>query len=138
MKRKLLLVCMAMLTLLFCDCDKDDGDWSPIKLTKNPLEVPAEGGTVQTSVKNYSSLWLIGLMRDGKRINIESANEQGQRDIFNIKSEYLTAHSEGQRVTITVAPSSDGQAHIYVIEVENGDAFSSITVNQLPIGGRSS
>jgi hypothetical protein len=131
MKKIILLACLSMLTLSACDISEPDGKWSPIKLTKNPLEVPAEGGTVKTSVKNYSSLWLIGLMRDGKRISVEGTNDQGQRDIFNIKSEYLSAHSEGQNVTITVAPSSDDMAHKYVIEVEYGDAFSTITVNQL-------
>ena len=131
MKKLLFMACLAMLTLSACDKEEPDGEWPPIILSENPLEVPAEGGTVKTSVRNYASLWLIGAYRDGKRLPVQMGDEEGTPDPYNIKSEYITAHSEGKNVTITVVPSEDGKAHVYHIEIEHGDSFGTITINQL-------
>ncbi|MBQ7179873.1 MAG: hypothetical protein IJR87_01115 [Bacteroidaceae bacterium] len=131
MKKMLFVACMLMIAL--AACDKPDGDWDPIKFTKNPLEVPAQGGTVQTQVRNYSSLWLLGVSRDGKEIPVEMPIDEAmkmERDMFNLKTAYITVHSQGQTVTITVEPSLDGKAHQFLIHVEYGDAFAYLTVKQ--------
>ena len=134
MKKILFMACLAMLAL--SACSEKDGDWDPIKLTKNPLEVPAKGGTVQTSVKNYKGLWLLGVSRDGKALPTQLDPDAVVGDMYHLNSEYLTAHSDGQTVTVNVAPSEDGLAHKFVINVEYGDAFGSITVYQLSAPGR--
>ena len=121
--KKLLIMIVACITVLTA-CNRKDGDWPPIKLSHSTLTVPLEGGTVQTMVINYSELWLIGLTRDSKRV-VERVD-----DWRILESPYLTAKSEGQLVIITVAPSNDGKNHTYVIDVENGDAFSEITIEQ--------
>ena len=134
MKKMLFAACLVLMALAACDKEERDGDWSPIKFTKNPLEVPAEGGTVQTLVRNYPEVWLLSVWRDGERMPVEMPDEETEaHDMFRLKTKHITVLSEKQSVTVIVEPSGDGKPHKFDIEVEYGDAFSTLVAEKFEI-----
>jgi len=59
LKKKTAISLIALLaTTISCTKESKDGDWEQMKLSKNEIVIPAEGGTDSIKVKNYSSWWI--------------------------------------------------------------------------------
>lgn len=136
MKKKMLLAMLLFLPLLMSSCSKEDGDWDPMKWktevktsSDGYINVPPEGGTLTFWCVNYGSFWLCNVIEseDGKT-DKTSFEGTGNRD--SIKSNWMTATSEGNKLTITVEPTTSDGNRFMELDVENGDIFDQFKIKQ--------
>ena len=141
MKQSKLIVTILLstITIIFSSCTitKDDGDWDPMKLTKQEITFNANGGVDSIRVKNYSVMWMSRVYEG------ESNNPTKEYRIIN------TAYQDAQvlngdwfQASADIMPNKQNWAYIYVnkntsgkdrqltITLTCGDIFNNISVKQ--------
>lgn len=136
MKKKLLLVMVLALPLFMASCSKDDGDWEPMKWKTEAkassdgyIHMPPEGGTLVFWCVNYNSIWLCD-MTESVAGGTDKNTFRGTGKLDSIKSNWMTAKSEGNKLTITVEPTTSDGNRFMEMTVENGDAFDQFKIKQ--------
>lgn len=130
---KKLFAFVLLSTSILCSCQKfsylGDGDWAPIKLSQSEVFFDADGGSCTVESINYGCWWINGIRITGTETYYFA--DPGE------KYTYLTASGDGisakiginkNTVVITVNPSTE--KHDWSVEMEAGDAFTSIRVKQ--------
>lgn len=118
--------------------EKEDpiGKWPPIKLTVNGAEynsityaVPAEGGEYKLYSSNYGSLWLNSVKENDDVVWYSTAEDFSK---VNVSGEWYTLNydSDGNIVVNINAAKADNKERTIYLELECGDAFSSIQFKQ--------
>ena len=124
--KKFTVICLAILAACCHSCTPKDGDWDPIRLSKSEISFGTEGGTCTVEAKNYKSWWINDIRVTGT--NTYYFPEPG--DNRKVAGEGISAMigTEENTVVITVSPSPD--RHDWTVEMEAGDAFTSIRIRQ--------
>ena len=106
MKRRLWLLLLLVIPLFISSCSKEDGDWDPMKW--------------QTEVKKSS---------DG---NIHVSPNGGTFVFYckNYSSFWLTAKCEGNKLTVTIEPTTSNGFRFIKLEIEAGDVFDEFNFRQ--------
>ena len=104
------------------------GAWTPIRLSRDEVSFGAEGGTAVVSCLNYSRWWLDDAQVAGTETFYHATS--GDNNTYEtLKAEGISARIvNGNQVEITVAPASKPQT--WILHLQSGDAFTSITVKQ--------
>lgn len=140
-------IAFILLTLLLSSCVIErfspDGQWEPIKLNKKELSFSAQGGVDTVIALNYNSWWITGAHEGTKHV-------QGELVYINyVEPESTSGHmvlndtidggwyhavvpdkSRSNRLIIKVDPNTSIIARKATIEMECGDAFTSIQITQ--------
>ncbi len=136
MKKRALLIALIVLPFLMTSCSKEDGDWDPMKWITDVktssdgyIHLPSEGGTLTFWCVNYSSVWLINISEsEAEETGKKSFDGDGKKD--SIQSNWMTAKSEGNVLTITVLPTTSDDNRFMELTVENGDVFDQFKIKQ--------
>ena len=118
-----------------------DGNWLPIQLDKDELHFSAEGGADTITSLHYSHWWICygyddARMVDGKTVykNFVYANNNlgGQYLSFLDGGWYVAVISNEckDQLVITVMKNTTGEPRKATIEMEAGDAFTSVMIIQ--------
>ena len=121
-----------------------DGRWPAILLDRPEVNLPSEGGTIVVSMLNYKSWWINGGYsaepdEEGVWQPVEdyiyatsSDGEQTTYDILEGNWFHAVVPNKGlsHQVRITVDQNYLAKPRHAIIEMEAGDAFTSIKVNQ--------
>lgn len=139
---------MAALIMAGTSCDKveygKDGDWDPIKLDKPEVHFTADGGEETVTAKNYSRWWFIGGYEDTQYVDgrweyvnyVYAGSTDGQEaytyDILDGGWYHASVPNKGRsnQLIITVDPNPTARPRHATIEMEAGDAFTSVKVYQ--------
>lgn len=139
MKKKLLLVMVLALPLFMASCSKDDGDWEPMKWKTEAkaskdgyLQVSPEGGSLTFWCTNYSSIWLNRITETDATGENRVTRDEKTRDgnVESMQSNWMTVKSEGNKLTITVSPTTSDSNRFMEVDVQNGDAFDTFKIKQ--------
>mgnify|MGYP006962967029 CR=1 FL=1 len=136
MKKKFVLVMLLALPLFMASCSKDDGDWdrmkwkTEVKTSKDGyINVPPEGVTLTFWCVNYNSIWLCDIT-ESVAGDTDKNTFRGTGNLYSIKSNWMTAKSEGNKLTITIEPTTSDGNRFMEMTVENGDAFDTFKIKQ--------
>lgn len=140
LKNKLLIAISLLCSIVFTGCEQNeaDGDWDPIKITVNGNEcksiykVPADGGEFKVYSKNYGSLWLNDVKENGVVVWPEDRSDWSDYMNIHLTTDwYEVQYDEAGNIVVDIQPKGkDAQSRSLRFEVESGDAFSSITLQQ--------
>jgi len=137
-----------LLTLLLSSCVIErfspDGQWEPIKLNKKELSFSAQGGVDTVIALNYNQWWITGAHEGMKHVQgelvylnyVEPESTGGRYTTFNDTIDGGWYHavvpdrSRSNRLIIKVDPNTSIIARKATIEMESGDAFTSIQITQ--------
>ncbi len=138
MKKKLLMA--TLLGLLFlASCSKDDGDGDPmkwkteVKTSKDGyINVSPDGGTLTFWCVNYGSVWLNSITETSTNgENHVTRNENTKEgNVESMQSNWIKVKSEGNKLTITVSPTTSDGNRFMDVDVQNGDAFDTFKIKQ--------
>lgn len=123
------LMFLAALSLVSCTKDKLVGDWekmvwkadSPVQATNGIYNVSANGATLVFSCLNYSSPWFANAIENGKHINTEFNNFQGEN---------FEATIQGNKLSVTFKANTDTSVRETSISVTAGDIFYTFRFKQ--------
>ncbi|MBR3568386.1 MAG: BACON domain-containing protein [Salinivirgaceae bacterium] len=122
MKKKIAISLIALFaTAISCTKESKDGDWDPMKLSKNEIVFPAEGGTDSIKVKNYSSWW------------ISSVFVNNSDDFRSTKADWMEVvvpNDKRNWVFVTVSENTTDSIRQAYLEMTAGDIFKSIPITQ--------
>lgn len=139
LKNKLLIAISLLCSIVFtgCELNEADGDWDPIKITVNGHEcksiykVPTDGGVFKINSKNYGSLWLNDVKENGEIIWPKNSDWSDYMNIHLTTDWYEVQYDEAGNIVVAIQPKGkDAQSRNLRFDVECGDAFSSITLQQ--------
>lgn len=138
MKRRLWLLLLLVIPLFISSCSKEDGDWDPMKWqtevkksSDGNIHVSPNGGTFVFYCKNYSSFWLTEVTESepgGTEKHFYA--EYNDRENFSIKSDWLTAKCEGNKLTVNIEPTTSNGFRFIKLEIEAGDVFDEFNFRQ--------
>lgn len=123
------LMFLSALSLVSCTKDKLVGDWekmvwkadSPVQITNGIYNVSANGATLVFSCSNYSSPWFADAIENGKHINTEFKNFQGEN---------FEATIQGNKLSVTFKANTDTSVRETSISVTAGDIFYTFRFKQ--------
>ena len=133
------------LPLFMASCSKNDGDWEPMKWKTEAkaskdgyLQVSPEGGTLTFWCTNYSSIWLNRITETDATGENHVTRDEKTRDgnVESMQSNWMTVKSEGNKLTITVSPTTSDSNRFMEVDVQNGDAFDTFKIKQSGSKGR--
>lgn len=125
MKKLIALSLIALsVTTTSCVCKTDDGDWDPMKLSKNEIVFPAEGGTDSIKVTNYSSWW-ISSVQIGKNYYCDDSHST-KADWMEI----VVPNDKRNWVYVTVGENTTDSLRKANLVMTAGDIFKSIPITQ--------
>lgn len=143
LKNKLLIALCLIGSIAFTGCTKEeglrDGDWSPIQITVNGNEynlpiykVAAAGGEYKIYSKNYGRLWLIDVVEDGNRVWPNDGDDRSDFENLHVTKDWYEIQYDvrGNIVVSISAKEKSAASRSLMLSLENGDAFSSITLLQ--------
>ena len=120
-----------------------DGQWEPIKMNKRELSFSARGGVDTVIALNYSQWWITGAHEGTKHvqgelvyINHVEPESTGGHTILNDTIDGGWYHAvvpekgRSNRLIIKVDPNTSIITRKATIEMECGDAFTSIQITQ--------
>mgnify|MGYP002626830638 CR=1 FL=1 len=145
--RKLLSLLLVLISLVSCEdlFTTKDGDWPPIKVDKSRLSFTPEGGSETVTLKNYSSWWIYGAhegayqdengaWRYENYIYPTPENEDDLDAWFSIDGGWYHAsvpdRGRSKSLIVTVNANYSREERKAFIEMECGDAFTSISISQ--------
>ena len=141
-------IAFIFLTLLLNACIVErfspDGQWEPIKLNKNEVSFLAQGGVDTVIALNYDQWWITGAHEGTKHVqgelvyinHVEPESTTGGYIVLNDTIDGGWYHavvpdrSRSNRLIIKVDPNNSIIARKATIEMECGDAFTSIHITQ--------
>ena len=138
MKKNLLLLFLMVLPFFVSSCSDEDGDWDPMKWktevkksSDDYFHVPPQGGTYVFYCTNYSSFWVVSATEKVARGEEKSfsPNYDDNKDA-SITTDWLTAKSEGNILTVTIQPTTLDANRFMKVEVEAGDVFDEFYFKQ--------
>lgn len=125
MKKLIALSLIALsVTTTSCVCKTDDGDWDPMKLSKNEIVFPAEGGTDSIKVTNYSSWW-ISSVQIGKNYYCDDSHST-KADWMEI----VVTNDKRNWVFVTVSENTTDSLRKATLVMTAGDIFKDISITQ--------
>lgn len=125
MKKLIALSLIALsVTTTSCVCKTDDGDWDPMKLSKNEIVFPAEGGTDSIKVTNYSSWW-ISSVQIGKNYYCDDSHST-KADWMEI----VVPNDKRNWVFVTVSENTTDSLRKATLVMTAGDIFKDISITQ--------
>lgn len=125
MKKLIALSLIALsVTTTSCVCKTDDGDWDPMKLSKNEIVFPAEGGTDSIKVTNYSSWW-ISSVQIGKNYYCDDSHST-KADWMEI----VVPNDKRNWVFVTVSKNTTDSLRKATLVMTAGDIFKDISITQ--------
>ena len=139
MKKRLLLLILMALPLFISSCSDDDGEGAPMKWetevkgitsSNGYIQLPSEGGTFVFQCTNYDSFWLTGVTEQeagGEEHRSEPMYADGNLSII---ANWLTAKTEGNKLTITISPTTSNGNRFMKVFVQNGDVFDEFKFKQ--------
>ncbi len=139
MRKRLFVVILLALPLFLASCSKDDGDCDPmkwkteVKTSKDGyINVSPDGGTLTFWCVNYGSVWLNSITETGTNgENHVTRNENTKEgNVESMQSNWITVKSEGNKLTITVSPTTSDGNRFMDVDVQNGDAFDTFKIRQ--------
>jgi len=125
---KILLGALMVLTVLAaCDFVEKDGDWDPMVWTvdnsdeKTDIihEIPAEGGTISFTCKNYSAPWIAGAADEERQY--EPPRDEG--NYRTIVTEWFKVDMEGNKLQVTFKANTTEKERPLRLLVTAGDIF---------------
>ena len=125
---KILLGALMVLTVLAaCDFVEKDGDWDPMVWTvdnsdeKTDIihEIPAEGGTISFTCKNYSAPWLEGAA-DGLRQYFPPREDNNYHTIV---TDWFKVEMVGNKLQVTFKANTTEKERPLRLLVTAGDIF---------------
>lgn len=134
----LLIIFLGIMTSLLSSCSKADGDWPPMKLTKQKITFKAKESIDSIQVTNYSMMWI-------NRI-YEGESNYPTKEYYNIDTTYHDAQviqGDWFQATADIMPSKKNWMYIHVdkntsgkdreltITLTVGDVFNDISIKQL-------
>ena len=111
-------------TAISCTKESKDGDWDPMKLSKNEFVFPAEGGTDSIKVTNYSSWWIEHAYVD---------NNYYSDDFRSTKADWMeivVPDDKRNWVYVTVGENTTDSLRKANLVMTAGDIFKSIPITQ--------
>lgn len=136
MKTRHLLHILFLVFILLCftNCieNKPDGDWDPIETDRSEAEIPATGGTVTVTSKNYSSWW-ISQVAEKTGNGPDHYIERAENEWHKIENEWckieVPAEAKNQ-VRITLTANTTKENRELSISMTVGDAFTPVKIKQ--------
>ena len=125
---KILLGALMVLTVLAaCDFVEKDGDWDPMVWTvdnsdeKTDIvhEIPAEGGTISFTCKNYSSPWIV-IAADEEKQYFPPRENDNYRIIV---TDWFKVDMEGNKLQVTCKANTTEKERPLRLAVTAGDIF---------------
>ena len=125
---KILLGALMVLTVLAaCDVIEKDGDWDPMVWTidnsdeKTDIihEIPAEGGTISFTCKNYSSPWIV-IAADEEKQYFPPRENDNYRIIV---TDWFKADMVGNKLQVTFEANTTEKERPLRLLVTAGDIF---------------
>ncbi len=136
MKKPIIFALLAAcLALSACDEDPKYGGWDPIKVDKPTLEFTAEGGTQTATATNYSGWWINGGYENHPDVDyVYSTSSGGEEahtfDVLNGEWYHAKVPLRGNKLVVTVDANTTGKQRTLYIDMEAGDAFTTVKVTQ--------
>ena len=133
MKRTIYIVLLVALVVVLNACSKDDdGHWSDIiKLSANEADFSATGDSI--SITTEGDWWWVTEVRvdsvdyyNFKDVDLESNNYTIQDDCFVVERRGKNS------LFIKVDENMSNNSRVVVVELEAGDYFDRVTINQAP------
>ena len=135
---------MLLLCSFSCEHDDPDGAWDPIKIDKPELHFTSDGGEEIVTATNYASWWINGGFEDSQYVNgtweyvnyVYAGSSDGEEaytyDILDGGWYHARVPDKGRsnQLIITVDQNITAKPRQATIEVEAGDAFSSVKIYQ--------
>ena len=118
------------------------GNWPPIELDRNGYVFDFNSGEVTITALNYASWWINYGYENARNVNgkieydnfVRAEHSEGSNfpDILDGGWYHATVPENGQsnQLVITVEPNDTGQCRQVIIEMEAGDAFTSVKIYQ--------
>lgn len=142
--KRILTIMAAIICLCSCEETILDGAWDPMELDKTHVNFPSEGGQNTVSVLNYNSWWIAGGYDVAELVDNQweysgyvyatSSDGEGANtsDILEGSWYHVTVPNKGQSNTIiiTVDPLGDSKARQAMIEMQAGNTFARISLQQ--------
>ena len=133
MKKKLLLLILMLLPNFISSCSDDDGEVTPMKWKTEVkgnaardgyIHLSPEGDTFVFQCTNYSDFWITSVTEqeaggEERKFNPELMDTED----LCITSNWLTAKREGNKLTVTISPTTSNGNRFMKVYVQNGDAF---------------
>ena len=146
-------IAFIILTLLLTGCVVErfspDGQWGPIQLSKKEVSFATKGGVDTVIARNYESWWITGGYEGTKHVQGElvyinqvqpQSTSGGRYIVLNDTLEggwyHVVVPNRGQsnKLIIKVDPNETGRARKATIDMESGNAFTSIKITQEFVG----
>lgn len=111
-------------TAISCTKESKDGDWDPMKLSKNEFVFPAEGGTDSIKVTNYSSWWIS---------SVQIGNNHYCNDLHSTKADWVeivVPDDKRNWVYVTVGENTTDSLRKTYLVMTAGDIFKDISITQ--------
>lgn len=149
--RKTVFVILLTLSLNACVVERfsPDGQWDPIQLNKKEVTFATQGGVDTVVALNYESWWINGGYEGTKQVQGELVYinrvepESTGSNRFVVLNDTLEGgwyhavvpeKSRSNRLIIKVDPNTTGRSRKATIEMEAGDAFTSVKIVQEFVG----
>lgn len=136
MKKPIIFALLATcLALSACDEDPKYGGWDPIKVDNPTLEFTAEGGTQTATATNYSGWWINGGYEKNPSLDYILSTSSGGEGTYSfdvLDGEWFHAEvpGRGNKLVVTVDANTTGKQRTLYIDMEAGDAFTTVKVTQ--------
>ena len=118
---------MVLTLLAACDFVEKDGDWDPMVWTvdnsdeKTDIihEIPAEGGTISFTCKNYSAPWLVGAADEEKQYS----PPREDNNYHTIVTDWFKVEMVGSKLHVTFEANTTEKERPLRLLVTAGDIF---------------
>ena len=136
MKRLIVFALLATcLAFSACEETQKEGGWDPIKVDKPTLEFTAEGGTQTVTATNYSGWWINGGYEKDPKVDYVHSTSSGGKETYTfdvLDGEWYHAKVplRSNEMIVTVDANTSGKQRTVHIEMEAGDAFTTVIVTQ--------
>lgn len=137
--RQIIMAMTAVITLTSCNSDEYDGDWdnmiwkteAPVTMKSDTYIVPATGGELTFSCKNYSDPWISNVRYARKYYYpIAVDKEYDETDWYTISLDWFKAEITGNLLKVTFAPNQATTERPIKLYVTAGDIFYPFTFKQ--------
>ena len=134
--KRIITYLAALLCICSCEMTIMDGKWDPIELDKKSVTFPPEGGQNTVSALNYNRWWINGGYESGATDYVHAGSSEGDEahtyDVLDGGWYHVSVPDNGKSNTIiiTVDPHYDAKPRQARIDMQAGNAFTSITIYQ--------
>lgn len=129
--KKIILFTFLISIIMFTSCEKSDGLWDDcIKLSAKSVDFNANGGDF--TVTSKGTFWLLGTSKPYQAAPLFDVPVENRTTTpYQITGEWYTINRPQEKIlTIHIDPNTTGKKRIIYVNLEMGDYFDNIRINQ--------